>query len=358
MISYSRIVAPFILALGTVGVLNIYLRDLRTRSSTQLDEGLYKNNVADFASKIAIGLFLPLIFIDAIAQRPEVFSSHWWVFFIGIILPFVTLAFAEGLGFFGVNISNNVWFPPFASTFGGGNRGTLLLIILTTLISVDVQEYLPTFYMLDLGNFLVLVMIMPRILSMKVSRLGIVGSASRGASQTRFLVETIGFGVPIVVGLILLLMPVLFDTTVVQEVVSNVLSLARDEIRIIFIFLVYTSILLRARLNDISVSTQFSYLGYWVMSRLLSLLLVGSIIYMFIGMPFTIENVLNIIQSNPLMFAVTLLLVLPPSSIFPGLLANSSEPTQMTNDIDAMSIVFLVLYLIALFVLLIVIGVR
>jgi hypothetical protein len=109
--------------------------------------------------ELIASILLPLIVLN-IVRRTEIVNALWWTFVIGFLLPivvyFVVSAIATLKLFSGVFSSEKPINRLLLSSFGGGNRGNLL--ILTTFgaqatIGPDVIKH---FVVLDLGNLMCL----------------------------------------------------------------------------------------------------------------------------------------------------------------------------------------------------------
>lgn len=123
----------------------------------QTDQSTSKK-IAEVFEKVA-GILLPLLILS-IVRRLVISNELWLVAIVGFVLPvifyLVVPAIAKVVGGPPVEGSANIVNRMLFASFGGGNRGNLILVVLAAAGAVP-AEATPYFVALDLGNLLCLV---------------------------------------------------------------------------------------------------------------------------------------------------------------------------------------------------------
>lgn len=110
-------------------------------------------HIAKAVDKIAGLLLIPVIF-NAITKVDH-FDWFFATFAAGFMLPVVTFAVVRLASKF-TNLSVDISMQLLFSSFGGGNRGNLLLLVLFGVTTSIQSPYMTHFAILDLGNFICL----------------------------------------------------------------------------------------------------------------------------------------------------------------------------------------------------------
>jgi len=161
----TRGVLPIIMALLSIMFLR---RSLRQKSKLLCLHGKERDNfvfekISAFRSSIdtvVVNILLPVLIL-ILFLTDKVFEHSLFLIFLGLTIPAMTLLANRFLfRFTNKNFTAEFfWMPSLMSTFGGGNRGVLFLILLTSAASVIGANFnlvLATFIALDLGNYLFL----------------------------------------------------------------------------------------------------------------------------------------------------------------------------------------------------------
>ncbi|MBK6974851.1 MAG: hypothetical protein IPH26_18625 [Sterolibacteriaceae bacterium] len=115
----------------------------------------------------ALKLFLPFFVIESISKSTPSYDLAL-AFLIGFLLPLLALV---GMWLYKMLASKRRFFTPhyddlrfLASTYGGGNRGTVLFVLLFA-NSHNFSSYLQWFSLVDLGNFACLLLVISTLLA-------------------------------------------------------------------------------------------------------------------------------------------------------------------------------------------------
>ncbi len=285
-----------------------------------------------YLDKLTLGLLLPLVFMFSL-MKANLSVVHCLLLVLGALLPLITLFSGE---YFHLKSEDSdkpeaYWKPFMFATFGGGNRGTLLILVLAPLVipafnaNLSVADCISYFAMFDLGNFICLMLIFKRHLmpdhlrkSLKLKAESISHQDIKG-SETDILKYIPGGAA--VVGLAYSLFTKLGGMDQLKSLfpealhgINPVASLS-EIVSHIFTFIVFLSIFLflkksqgRMDLEDwirIIRNGLFSrFIGIVVCS--LILLTVNSYLYFMLE----IENLMVVV------LCIGIFLILPPSSLF------------------------------------------
>jgi len=109
--------------------------------------------------ELVASILLPLVVLNVV-RRTEISNALWWTFAIGFSLPIVVYCIVSaisGLRFFsGVFSSEGQINRLLLSSFGGGNRGNLLILIAFGAQTSIGPNVIKQFVVLDLGNLICL----------------------------------------------------------------------------------------------------------------------------------------------------------------------------------------------------------
>ena len=140
------------------------------RNATRPDSA---KSMAKVCEVISLKMLLPFFLIESIARSPISINSLT-ALAVGFLLPVLALI---GMALYKKLFSQMKFFTPhyeelrfLASTYGGGNRGTVLLVLLfassaNSASSDYFSDYLFYFSLVDLGNFLCLLILISMLLN-------------------------------------------------------------------------------------------------------------------------------------------------------------------------------------------------
>jgi hypothetical protein len=119
---------------------------------------------------VALKLLLPLFVFEAVSSSGLTPQSMAMVM-VGAATPAVCLllawAIARSICLEKFRVAEYRELAFLTASFGGGNRGTAVLLVLFVGVA-DFNEYLKAFVLVDLGNFLFLLLVTPVLLSRKI----------------------------------------------------------------------------------------------------------------------------------------------------------------------------------------------
>ncbi len=128
------------------------------------------NKIRYFVEKVVLSIFLPLVFMFSILKT-EIKPVHLILLILGFFLPLLTMLLGMAFRAFSSEQKEpfSYWKPFLPATFGGGNRGTLLVILLSPFIidwlklNIITHEIISYFAIFDLGNFIFLMLVIRKL---------------------------------------------------------------------------------------------------------------------------------------------------------------------------------------------------
>lgn len=278
-----------------------------------------ENRFAKFCEDAALKLFLPFFVIESISKSSPSYDIAL-AFIIGFLLPLFALV---GMWLYKTAFSGKKYFTPnyddlrfLASTYGGGNRGTAL-VILVFATSTHFNDYLKWFSLVDLGNFSCLLLIISALLSRQY---GAPSSNSRG------YLPRILDNYAVVTALIVILY---FLSQRYWPSVDHLLSETAQYRKVIFSFLVFLAITLRFEHGVLK--HFFADLLAFFAARLFAALCVGALL-------------LFLPNALPVYLSVVILLLMPPSSLLPSMIGQVNAPGNTLKYVNGFTGAANVLY--------------
>jgi hypothetical protein len=151
-----------------------------------------------YTDKILLNILLPALFFVGLFSAKFNISELFILIASGFLIPFVTYQCSK-LWFNrfarkGVGISHS-WVPFLPATFGGGNRGTLLILVISLIFlpilggNILPSQVVAIFALIDFGNFLFLLWMLKPALFKSVEQL--VSASSAGSVKRSSNNETV-----------------------------------------------------------------------------------------------------------------------------------------------------------------------
>lgn len=291
-----------------------------------------ESNVRYYLDQLTLCILLPLLFMFSILKADKT-PVHMLMFILGGILPLITLFVGK---YFHLksdesDIAEAYWKPFMFSTFGGGNRGTLLILVLSPLVissvgsTLTVDDAVSYFAMFDLGNFACLMIVFKRYLMPNSLREALklkykyTSNIDNKGSETDILKYLPGLAA--IIGLIPFFVSKFFEGAYLSQnfpdlvlYLNSTLSLS-NTVSHIFTYTVFVSIFLF--IKEVKGSME---LGDWAklflhsfyarvsgfILCLLILLVINSSLY----------PLMKIDDLKVLIFCMAIFIILPPSSLF------------------------------------------
>jgi hypothetical protein len=215
------------------------------------------------------------------------------------------------------------------STFGGGNRGTILLIIIFG-TSINFFDYLKFFSFVDLGNFIFLLLIIP--LLTKMSYGSKIKNKISFFNSYLFILALFILAYFIIVNF--------FENS--GMVIENCFLSTRGIRKSAFSIFVFTSIFIRMNINRKNISI--------IISDVVKFYVIRTLIFIPILFLFLIADSF---QYSAILISLMVLLYMPPSSIFPSMFSQSSNTEKSLSYVNSFSALSNIVYLLILSVVLI-----
>jgi len=291
-------------------------------------------SVSDFLSIVAVSILLPIIFLEAFARNIDSIGKIAIGIFYGAALALITL----GLGAISRKLVSQSLVDRVThvvgATFGGGNRGVILLLVASAVLVFDTNIYFAYFYAVDFGNFLVFLFVVPIYLQRlygkraTVEPVGISGLLSNvGAPNIIVIVSAalLYFGVGDSVGewLVAALEPT---------------SKARS---FLLLYLSFCLIFLRI---DISVGTARLVANWLFITGCRASALLILIVFINAGQEWTASALLQ----NGYLLALAILVLCPPSSLVGGQIARNVDDPAVAEFANALNLFMVAVYFIAI----------
>lgn len=320
-----HIISPLILGVF-IAVIYIF-KQKKILNLNKISEDIFytkKEVVAEFCEFFVLNLLLPLFVMESIINQP-LSCDDLIILLSGFLCPLFVYLIAKNYskfinnGFF--SLHDNKSFGLIVSTFGGGNRGIILILLI-----FGASKYLPDilkfFVVFDLGNFLFLVTIIPKLIDSKFIS-GVRENKSFFLSYP-FLI------ILIIIGFELLS----YSNPTIVKLINQKLQATVFERRFLCTLFAFVALTLRSsfKIEDKSNLDIFQF----VIVRIFSIIpcfVIYSIFYAF--------NIFN----KQIMAIFIIFLSLPPSSLLPSMFYNAEISTQSRKYITNMTIVLNVFYL-------------
>jgi hypothetical protein len=288
-------------------------------------------SIAKFCEFIALKVLLPFFIIDSLIKS-SVSVDLLGVFIVGFLVPLICYWLAKTYTALTNNsvlsLDNPKELGFIVSTFGGGNRGMLFLLILFG-ASSSFEEYVKYFALLDLGNFIFLLVVIPALLNRAYKK----KMAEREPFYRNYAIVSLFIVSIFFIARELVLQLLDYD---LFTLIANTVDY-RKPLLGVFIFCAITLRMVISK--DLMKGFFFDIIGFFIV-RFFAFLLIGSAVY-FTNYP------------KYLTVVVGILLLMPPSSLYPGMLGQVTEnkgPIQYTNTVSAAFNLFFLLFIITGFI--------
>lgn len=280
-----------------------------------------EKRIAKICEDAALKLFLPFFIIESVSKS-RLSCDLALAFAAGFLLPLLALA---GMWLYKRACSEKTFFTRryddlrlLASTFGGGNRGTALFILLFA-NSIHFNDYLKWFSLVDLGNFACLLLVVSAMLARQY---GTPSTDKRGFFPRLFdNYAVVAVSVVIVYFLLRQFWP--FAESLLSETVHGR--------KFIFSLLVFLAITFRFEHG--ALKNYFADMLAFCSARLFTILVAGVAV-----LPF-LPNAL------PICLSVIVLALMPPSSLLPSMIAQSSASKDTLSYVNGFTGAANVIYL-------------
>jgi hypothetical protein len=329
MTKVFAVVSPMLLAWLSANVLShFYLKKNAQENQTTIS----LKDIRYYVEKIVLSIFLPLVFMFSVL-RTDIKAVHLVLLSLGLLLPILTMLIGMGFHSFSTDEgkSFSYWKPFMPATFGGGNRGTLLVILLSPLVlnwfklAITTDEVISYFAVFDVGNFIILMFVIRKWAMPKYAHTRLKTKPPSGTEQPVgakgsitdifqwFPSVAVTFGLISYVldkiGAMEPLKHILFTKLFAQAAIGY-----SSHISSIFAFLTFLSIFILFKEGsgiDLGIWTRTLISG--IVARALALLFVILSLY------FSYQNwglLTSPDQFHAALFCVAIFLILPPSSLF------------------------------------------
>lgn len=280
-----------------------------------------EKRMAKICEDAALKLFLPFFVVESISKSSPSYELAI-AFIIGFILPLLALI---GMWLYGKLFSERKFFTPhyddlrfLSSTYGGGNRGTALFVLLFA-NSSHFNDYLKWFALVDLGNFACLLLVISGLLA---RHYGAQPSVERSFFSKLF--DNYAFFTALIVSLY-------FVFNHYFPALESMLSETVHARSFIFSFLIFLAITLRFEFR--SLRNFFSDLLAFFSARIFTALCA-----MVLLSPFLPEVL-------PILLSVIILVMMPPSSFLPSMIGQSKASEKTLAYVNGFTGAANVLYL-------------
>lgn len=290
---------------------------------SQLNQSCAKQ-LAKLCETLALKFFLPFFVIESVLKSAPTFDFGL-AFIVGFLLPPLALV---GMWLYKKTLSNQEFFTPhyndlrfLVSTYGGGNRGIVLFILLFA-NSHQFDDYLKWYILVDLGNFACLLTIIYTLLIKQY------GTANRDKYSflSRFLDN---YGVVTAFIVILYFLMRHFWPSI-EYVLTETVTYRK----FIFGALVFFAITLRFEYGTLK--SFFADLVAFLFARAFTAVCTISFLLL---TPFASDAV-------PICYSVIILVFMPPSSFLPSMIGQSNASKQTLAYVNGFTGAVNMLYLV------------
>ena len=333
---FSPMVLAVLLSFFTILVVRRYLpKPDSVYSRSTVEEIVFR-----FCNAVIVYLLLPIMFTEAIVSNHDKLPEMGLGMLAGGLLPLFTLVFGAAAFSFGKLPQVHPWSHVVMSTFGGGNRGAVLLLLVCTLFALDQDKYFSYFYAVDFGNFVFFMYLIPLVVRRK-GKLKLDGTPLPPTEPNYLL----GFGVNnlFVIGASVLL--ILCPENNRNWFINEALSPSKDSRSFILLYLSFTSTLLKVGLR-LPWGSMLSSLVFGMFMRVLS----AALLVCVFGLGGVTD--LNTLLHNPYALSLLVLIFCPPSSILPAVVERNSRDKKVQVFVSTISTVMMGLYVFSIFLLL------
>lgn len=185
--NFFRVLIPVVLAYFSSELITRYIADKcrKETGGSKCEKGflldLTNRKIDEFRGyidKIIIHLLLPSVFLFSLVFSNYEIAQLPTLLLLGLVLPLFVIFFSvPGYYLLPVKKRIGLFFLPFMpATFGGGNRGTLLILIFGAQLvaiaesSLGTDDLIAFFAVIDFGNFVFLIFVMEHLIKFLIKK--------------------------------------------------------------------------------------------------------------------------------------------------------------------------------------------
>ena len=270
-----------------------------------------RETFARVLNDLALKVLLPFFVIESLI-KVELSLTLLFAIAIGFIIPLSTFA---GMQVYKLAQQNKPYFPRYfsdlqfvASTFGGGSRGTAILVLLFA-SSSNFGEYMKWFALIDFGNFLCLLTVIKLLMKRHYG-----GPQSNGETWLNKLLQNYAF-IALLIAILYFVLRTYFPK------IDSVLGATVNSRRLLFSTLVFWAITIQFNANAMK--------GFFADAVALLLGRVFAAVVVILPLMFLFPN------HSPLLIATAILLLMPPSSLVPAMVENAGASPKVSAYVSS-----------------------
>jgi len=286
------------------------------------------SRLAQTCETLSLKVLLPTFVIESLLKFP-IGKELLIAVIAGMFLPGICFSIANFLRKFCATRNFALEYPEAIkftlSTFGGGNRGTIFIIALFG-NSPDFSDYVKYFSLVDLGNFAFLILVIPTLLKKEYGHIPAKSASFLGS----YLAVTFMFVAGFFIVKKILLASIGFDISIG---ISKTLGFRKT----VLTFLLFAAITLRFKIEHKLVTRFLGEVLFFYSIRGFCGALAAAIL-VFSGLD----------PTGRILVCVITLLLMPPSSILPSMVAQARAPETTIDYINRTTATFNIVFLVFL----------
>lgn len=333
----------------------IICKQIQLREDNQKTK-IYKekvNDVGDLVDKMLIGFILPSYFAIALLKA-DLEINDLAILLLGFLFPTCVMILNILWEILSKDAkSNPPWYPFLFASFGGGNRGTLLITLLIPAVltfsswHVSAPDVIATFALFDLGNFIFLILCMRALMVRFSNNQETLEENSSSLNFSEAMSKLINTSSVVI---FVSCVASILNSAGVFEIIKHenyfkYLNSSFDifipKLSFLFAYFAFLSIFLRFKVTSrgITLERAFAIFIKNFITRAIVAISLLFIAYLFYSIPsFAGEG-----QSvNPIFYALGLIVIvfvfLPPSSLFSSLANDTFSPKQKDGKVKYSSV--------------------
>ncbi len=295
--------------------LSVYLFKQSIKNKEKSTQNSYIDAVSDFFGKIAIKILLPILFFESLIKNIDKTYEIFTGVLYGAILSFLTLIVGYLLYKFSdkrfdiEKITHVV-----GATYGGGNRGTVLILLAISVFFID-DSYLAYFYAVDFGNFMFFIFFIPLWLKKRVYKIDRNVNLFRRQEKIKYML------IPFSMAAILIFLKFFDNDKMLAISVVDFLDVSSAARSFLLLYFSFCLIYFGMDFGLLSAKKLWNNIIFITMSRLIAVFILSVLIFRELVFSWSI-------LLNPYFFAIVVLFLCPPSSLF------GAKICGVTNDKD------------------------
>jgi len=287
------------------------------------EKSLSRSSVAQFCEIVSLKILLPSFIMQSLL-REHIGKNLVAALVLGFCLPIICLTAFKIYR----RITNNSVYAPkdtrsfkfLISTFGGGNRGTIFIIALFG-ATPNFPHYLKYFSLVDLGNFTFLLLLIPLLLKKEFKK---------GPRERPSLIKNYVFVA--LLGVLVFFLARKICLLIWGHDISIYLEKTEGLRKKLFTFLLFSAITLRTRLDRRNLHFFGDVFSFYSVRLICIALVTATIIFTWF-------------DSKIIPLSAIILLLMPPSSILPSMVAQTTADSKSITYINTMTMAFNIIYL-------------